>query len=261
MAEPEKSDPAAAGPQGPDPMLDSNVWQESLPVTVWEVLKEGDERSVEHFARRYATPIYSYFRRRGLKREEAKDLTMDFIVEKFIRGELVKKFKPGPHRFRAYLVRSLKHFLTDHFRKKRRRRTLQLDQIARDQTRFERALHARAEKEFLCGCVHDQIRQAILRVKSECKRDGLEKHFRIFCQRHFADPTPSWAQVGRRFGLSWQEAKNKAWTVRERLKKALLAEFKIQDMTDAQARDEIRELMGLFDGATGRELVSEDTVA
>lgn len=235
-------------------VLNSKAYSQSLPVTVWDKLRDADRQSVEYFAVRYATPIYCYYRRKWrLAPDEAKDLTMGFIAEKLVAGGLLKKFRPGQRRFRAYLLRALRNYFIDARRKKDKLRMLQLDQVMEESPDAEPRIDDPAEKEFVRNCTHDQLRAALLRVREGCLGDGLEEHLQLFFLRHFTDSRPGWDEIGRRFGIGWQEAKNKAWTVKERLRKAVLAEFRIAGLNDSQARDEIRSLMGLFQESTGED--------
>jgi hypothetical protein len=216
---------------------------------------------VEYFAIRYATPIYCYYRRKWrLDPDEAKDLTMGFIAEKLVSGSLLRKFRPGQHRFRAYLLRALRNYLVDAYRKKGKLKVLQLDLVLEETPGAEPSVEGGPETVFIRDCTHDQLRAALLRVREECLRDGLGEHFQIFCLRQLSEPQPGWSEIGRRFGLSWQAAKNKAWTVQERLRKAVLEEFKLADMTAEQVKEEIRSRRDDFQGSAGRDfdLVEDD---
>jgi RNA polymerase sigma factor (sigma-70 family) len=237
MAEKDRAGDQAGMPLPLQLNLDSNAWQRSLPPTVWDALKGAEKDSLEYFARRYGPAICGYFRRHGLKREDAQDLTVDFIIDKVIQGNLLTNFKPGQYRFRWYLLQALRHYLTDFFRQDKRRRLLERDWTAAEQPESEPAVEEDAERQFICESAHDQIKQVLRLVHYECQRDGLGDHFKIFCSRHFRTPAPRWEEVGQAFGRDAQQAKNDAWTVRERLRKAMLDEFRMQGMTDAQVLD------------------------
>jgi len=241
-------------------ILDSKVYSQSLPVTVWERLQDASRESIEYFAVRYATPIYCYYRRKWrLDPDEAKDITMGFIAEKLVAGNLLKRFRPGQHRFRAYLLQSLRYYLIDAYRKKGKLKALHLDQVLEETPGAEPAVEGGPESVFIRDCTHDQLRAALLRVREECLRDGLREHFQMFCLRQFSEPQPGWSEVGRRFGLGWQEAKNRAWTVQERLRKAVLDEFRLTDMTAEQVKEEIRSRRDDFQGSAGEDFgIAED---
>jgi DNA-directed RNA polymerase specialized sigma24 family protein len=241
-------------------ILDSKALYRSLPATAWDKLKDANRQSVEHFAVRYATPIFCYYRRKWrLDPEQAKDLTMEFIARKLVGGSLLRSFKLGQYRFRDYLLRALRNFLIDAYRKENKLKLLPLDLVMEDNPDAEPHIDGPVEKEFIRNCTHDQLRAALLRVREECHRDGLEDHFRIFCLREFAEPKQGWDEVGLRFGVGWQEAKNKAWTVKERLRKAVAEEFRMTGMTAAQVKEEIRSRAEVFRGSAGKDFeIPED---
>ena len=137
--------------------------------------------------------------------------------------------------------------------------TVELDPIIERNPNAEPQDERSVSQEFIRGCVHEQIREAVTRVKAECRRDGLVEHFQMFCQRYFVNPRPTWQQIGQEYGVSWQVAKNRAWTVQERLKSALLEEFRLQDMTEIQVTDEVHEAFRLFQGYAGDSLGFQDT--
>lgn len=251
-------------PEGSDSyinlIINSNAWNRSLPVTVWDRLEKANHDSLEYFARRYATPIYCYYRKHNLSREDAKDLTMKFIMEKVVQGSVLKGYRPGQYRFRDYLLRALINFLIDYVRYRDHRKALELERILQANPGAEPAAMGTPERDFIRDCTHDQLRAVLLRVRSECERDRLGQHFEVFCLRHFGDPQLTWDEIGQRFGIPWQEAKNKAWTIKEWLRRAVLEEFRIADMTESQAREEIMGLIAMFPGSSGRDfcLAEED---
>jgi DNA-directed RNA polymerase specialized sigma24 family protein len=235
-------------------ILNSKAYSQSLPATMWDKLDNANQQSVEYFAVRYATPIYCYYRRKWrLHAEEAKDLTMDFIFEKLVTGNLLKNFRPGKTHFRAYLLQSLRHFLVDLYRKNNKLHLLPLDPIMEASPDAEPIIEDSADTKLIKDYTHDQLRAALLRVREECYRDGLEEHFQIFALRQFAEPRPTWEEIGQSFGLDWQQAKNRAWTVKDRLRTAILEEFQITGMTAQQIREEIQSRCKDFQGSAGQD--------
>jgi len=264
MSEHEESDRHANNLPDSGLIIDSDAWQKSLPVTAWTVLRNADLASVEHFARRYATPIYCYFRRHNIQRDEAKDLTQSFIADKVLQKDFLKQFKPGkdyePGRrmFRSYLLPALKNHLIDFIRERNRKRMLQVEHAVEGDQHLDLATGKDVEDEVICRTVHDQLKEVLLSVQADCERDGLQDHFRMFCLRHFARPKLSWKEIGLGFDVNWQEAKNRAWTVRDRLKKAVLAELGMQGMSQDEVLEEVRELRRLLKNFVGTGFSFED---
>src|SRR5205823_7791549 len=70
------------------------------------------QEALEKLCRTYWRPIYSFVRRKGIRPEEAEDLTQGFFALLLERKDLstVRKEKG---RLRSYLLTSVKHFLAD----------------------------------------------------------------------------------------------------------------------------------------------------
>ncbi|OHB72481.1 MAG: hypothetical protein A2V70_14425 [Planctomycetes bacterium RBG_13_63_9] len=243
-----------------DLIIKSTVWRQSLPVTVWPALQAADRDSLDYFARRYGTAIYSYFRRHRIGREDAKDLTMGFLLEKLIAGRLLHSFQPGPHKFRSYLTTALRHYLIDWLAKEGRRRKAEVEAAENASSEVSTPIEEESGCQVICESTHDRLREVLLLVKCECDRDGLQEHFTMFCLRVFLEPRPTWEQIGHRFGVGWQKASNKARTVQERLRQAIFEEFRLQGMSDAQVVEELYDLIGTFRNFEGRELFSQEWI-
>src|SRR5205823_5687387 len=73
------------------------------------------QEALEKLCRTYWRPIYSFVRRKGIRPEEAEDLTQGFFALLLERKDLstVRKEKG---RLRSYLLTSVKHFLADEWR-------------------------------------------------------------------------------------------------------------------------------------------------
>ncbi len=73
------------------------------------------QEALEKLCRTYWRPIYSFVRRKGIRPEEAEDLTQGFFALLLERKDLstVRKEKG---RLRSYLLASVKHFLADEWR-------------------------------------------------------------------------------------------------------------------------------------------------
>ena len=76
----------------------------------------GADQALEHLCQSYWYPLYAYVRRQGHTSTDAQDLTQDFFA-RFLQREYFKLADPNRGRFRTFLLSSLKHFLTNQWRK------------------------------------------------------------------------------------------------------------------------------------------------
>ena len=92
-----------------------------FPDTRWTLIQKArvddDEcRALDEWCRNYWAPVHAYICSRGYDGESAKELTQSFFERLISRGP--EESLPGQlsGAFRAYLMRSVKNFLTDQWR-------------------------------------------------------------------------------------------------------------------------------------------------
>lgn len=73
------------------------------------------ERALEEICQTYWFPLYAYIRRRGHSAEDAEDLTQDFF-RLLLEKNWIASADRGKGRLRAFLITSLKNFLTNEWR-------------------------------------------------------------------------------------------------------------------------------------------------
>ena len=84
-----------------------------FPLTAWTVVldaKEGKKESIERLCRDYWKPLYAYLRYTGQGKEDAMDITQEFVV-KILEGKFLSSLKNREGKFRSFLLKSLKHFV------------------------------------------------------------------------------------------------------------------------------------------------------
>ncbi len=92
--------------------------------TRWTIIAAAAERkespearqALESLCHDYWFPLYAYLRRRGYARDRAEDYTQAFFVH-LLEKQSLEHIQPGEHRFRSFLLVSLKHFVTDEWRR------------------------------------------------------------------------------------------------------------------------------------------------
>jgi RNA polymerase sigma-70 factor (ECF subfamily) len=91
--------------------------------THWSVLlavKQGDTpeaaAALENLCRTYWPPLYAYIRREGHNATEAQDLTQEFFGRLLAR-EYLQRVEQQEGKFRSFLLAYLKHFLAEQRRK------------------------------------------------------------------------------------------------------------------------------------------------
>ena len=88
---------------------------ELFPTTLWGDIHAARGRSQPALARlceRYRDPLFIYLQRRGLDYHAASDLVQGFFAH-LLEREFLVGLEPGKGRFRAFLVQSMQHYLSD----------------------------------------------------------------------------------------------------------------------------------------------------
>jgi RNA polymerase sigma-70 factor (ECF subfamily) len=76
----------------------------------------GAQAALERLCRTYWFPLYVFARRQGNSPEDAQDLTQDFFC-RLLEKNYLAKADPERGKFRTFLLRSLKHFLVNEWKR------------------------------------------------------------------------------------------------------------------------------------------------
>jgi RNA polymerase sigma-70 factor (ECF subfamily) len=114
-------------PPEPDEILDTcpQTGAAVFATTHWSVVlaagqssAPGAQDALEKLCRTYWYPLYVYVRRQGNSPEDAQDLTQDFFA-RLLEKKYLQLADPDRGKFRAFLLKSLKHFLVNEWEKGR----------------------------------------------------------------------------------------------------------------------------------------------
>src|SRR5437762_432282 len=78
----------------------------------------GAQEALETLCRAYWYPLYVYIRRQGQSPHDAQDLTQEFFA-RLLEKKYLRLADPDRGKFRAFLLKSLKHFLVNEWEKAR----------------------------------------------------------------------------------------------------------------------------------------------
>lgn len=177
----------------------------------------------------YWSPVYAYLRRSGYGRDDAAELTQDFIAEVMLRRDLIGRADPSQGRFRSFLKTSLRNFIVDQRRSR----------AARDGAHAPVALGEAALQAAEPGADADpadaydrQWAKAVLtialeRVRSDCGRERLEAHWIAFERRVLVPGAqggapPSLESLAEEMGLgSADRVASMIFTVKRKLRSAI----------------------------------------
>ncbi len=228
--------------------------------THWTVVLAAGRRhtpqsdgALEELCRTYWFPLYAYVRRRGHNKPDAEDLTQAFFA-RFLEKNHLANLSAERGRFRAFLLASLKHFLTNEWDKSQTQKrgggvpTLSLDWQTAD-TKFQVAAvnEPSPDQAFDREWALALLAKVIERLQSECAADGKAKLFeqlKMFLMAGKGESAQS--DVAKALGMEEGAVRVAIHRLRKRYR-ALLRDEIAQTLSDpAQVDAEMRALFGAF---------------
>jgi RNA polymerase sigma-70 factor (ECF subfamily) len=216
--------------------------------------RDGSEtearRALEGLCQTYWQPLYAYVRHQGASPDEASDLTQAYFTE-LLEKDLLADVDPAKGRFRAYLLATLRNFLSrDRTKAGRLKRgggtsTLSLDMEAGEE-RY--TVHPREkltpEDIFEHRWAVTVLDRAMARLERDSSFTGGEEQFRSLKPYLTGDlPQLPYRQVAASLGMSEGAVKVAVHRLRKRFGEYLRLEIAetVVDPTDVD--DEVRHLL------------------
>ncbi len=237
-------------PSDPEPSL-----HQPFPQTRWSIVVEAgggatpeSRRALEEICRSYWPPLYAYIRRSGFGREDAEDLTQEFLA-RLLERDTLAGVAEEKGKLRSFLLVSLKRFLID-FRK--RQRALKRGGgkvVSFDREEAEMAYQAElAEREtpetlFVKRWAQTLLESVFDELAAEFDGAGKGEQFDVLCpflQRNSG--AGRYAEVGERLGMSEGAVKVAVHRLRKRYREV----FRLRVMETVADEREFEEEVAFF---------------
>lgn len=231
-------------------MADFATTQWSLVLRAGQRADAAAARALELLCERYWLPIYAYVRRQTPDAADAQDLTQEFFA-RLIEKNVVAAAEPERGRFRAFLLGSVKHFLSnarDRARAQKRggdRRRLSLD-FAEGESRLARepAGHLTPERLFERRWALELLEVVVERLRAEHAAAGKLRQFELLSGALAGDRERlSYAEIAAALGQSEEAARQAASRLRRRYRELLRAEVAATVVGPEEVDDELRRLL------------------
>lgn len=206
-------------------------------------------RALADLCETYWVPLYSYVKRRVNSDAEARDLTQAFFTE-LLEKKLIGDADPSRGKFRAYLLGSLKHFLSHQWEKANAqkrgggRTPISLDFASVDSSiRIEPVDGLTPEQIFDRDWAMTLLSQIMERLKSEymsSDKTELFEQLKPFLIGRPADIT--WGRVAESLQMTEAAAKMTGSRMRKRYREILRQEIADTVSGPEDVDDEIRRL-------------------
>jgi DNA-directed RNA polymerase specialized sigma24 family protein len=228
--------------------------------THWTAVLAAGRRStpqadvaLEELCRTYWFPLYAYVRRRGHAREDAQDLTQAFFA-RFLEKNYLEGLSGERGKFRAFLLASLNHFLTNEWDRARRQKrgggvaTLSLDwQDADTRYQIDPADNLSPDKLYDRVWAVTLLERVLARLRVENVSDGKAPAFeKLKPFLTFGRAALPYAEAAAALNLSEAAARVAVHRLRRRYRELLREEIR-QTLSDpAQVEEEMRSLFNSF---------------
>ncbi len=194
--------------------------------TDWSMVRRAhDSDALERLMTRYWTPIYAYIRAKGNGPDEAADLTQSFVAVVLLGRGLFEKADPAQGSFRAYLIASLRNYLTDSSRRngRDRRKVSSIDVSSLPQI----AIGRDPDETFHIEWARQILSEALKRTRLECLQENQVAHWEAFELKVLVPirnkTQPTNAYVATETGLNPDTVSQRVQTVKRKLQACIKA--------------------------------------
>lgn len=211
----------------------------------------GSHEALEWLCATYWYPLYAFVRRQGLDVESAHDMTQSFFLM-LLDGPSLQRLDPRHGRFRAFLLASMKHFLSNQRARERaiKRRTsdrafvLSLDE-AEERYGREHAGGLTPEEHYETRWALEVLARAIQRLGSEQDTTGRGEQWRRL-QGHLTGDEIPYATLAAELGTTDGALRVAVHRLRRRLGELLREEVAQTVAASSDVDEEIRHLLSVI---------------
>lgn len=236
----------------------------SFATTHWSLVLQANRDSsaataaLQILCERYWYPLYAFVRRRGLAVPEAQDLTQEFFARLLEKNSLAAA-SPERGRFRAFLLTSLKNFLTNEWEKGRALKrgggqqafSLQLDlDSAESRLRLEPSHNLTPDRAFERLWALLLLERVMQRLQTEQLAAGKGQQFELLKEALTGggDRLP-FAEIAAALDCSEDSARQAATRLRKRYRELLREEVGQTVAAPQEIEEEIRSLFKVLAGS------------
>ncbi len=234
--------------------------REAFPETVWSSLLGAAgpatperEAALNDLALVYWRPVYKFIRTAGKATiEDAKDLTQEFFGY-LVEGDVLSRYDRTQARFRTFLKGVLRNFLSVERRDAGRLKrgggkvVVSLDVQSLETAEFlaERG-RSSPEQVFDRQWAAEVLAESLAELRRQLGAEDRAANLKVYEAWNGIDgagEAPTYASIGRAFGLSEQQVKDHLAYARERLEKIIRDRLARRVTSACELSDEIRDLL------------------
>jgi RNA polymerase sigma factor (sigma-70 family) len=213
----------------------------------------GAQAALENLCRTYWFPLYAFARRQGNTPEDAQDLTQDFF-SRLLEKNYLATVNPNLGKFRTFLLRSLKNFLVNDWKRAGRlKRGGGVEFLSIDTNEAEERYAAEAPDEFNPDAEYETrwavalIEQVLSTLRQEFDAADKGRLFEELKGFIWGNKTiASYAEIAGQLDLSEGAVKVAVHRLRQRFRELLRAEVAHTVARPEDIDVELRHLIGVL---------------
>ena len=213
----------------------------------------GAQEALETLCRTYWYPLYVYVRRQGQSPHDAQDLTQEFFA-RLLEKKYLRLADPDRGKFRAFLLKSLKHFLVNEWEKARTQKrgggeyVIPLDaEVAESRYAAEPARALTLDQAYEKRWAVTLLEAVLADLRESYAASGRLPAFEALKAFIWGDQTTlSYAEVAARLGLTEGAVKVAVHRLRNRYRELLRAEVAKTVATPGEVDEELQHLIAVL---------------
>ena len=227
--------------------------------TNWSVVLaagHGSSSSIRHaldsLCQTYWFPLYSFARRQGNSPEDAQDLTQEFFARFLARGYFALANRDRG-RFRTFLLSSLKHFLTEEWRRANRQKRGGESVVSFNFEDAESRYSIEPLEELSPDTLYDRrwaealLERVLGRLSQDYNSTGRARVYEQLQQFVWGRQSEmTYAEMGERLGMNEGAIKVAVHRLRQRFRDLLRDEVEHTVENPNQVEEELRHLLDVF---------------
>lgn len=226
--------------------------------TQWSMIiaaaKPGDNtesrEALETLCRRYWQPLYGFIRQQGRSDADAQDLVQEFFAQ-LLSSKGLQNVQKGKGRFRSFLLRSVKNFLTNDWKRANAQKRggglkpLSIDPIDEEHPGLQLpTTDASPDREFDKQWAITVLNNVLANLKSEQEANDKTEQFELL-HRFIIDPESAAPQkeIADKLGLSIGAVKQLILRMRQRYRKLIWEEIASTVDSESDTQSELDYLI------------------
>lgn len=242
-------DPISAGPN--PGVFATTHW--SVVLAAGHSSAPGAQEALETLCRTYWYPLYVYVRRQGQSPHDAQDLTQEFFA-RLLDKKYLRLADPERGKFRAFLLKSLKHFLVNEWEKARTQKrgrgecAIPLDaDIAESRYAAEPVQALTVDQVYEKRWALTLIEAVLARLRENYEAGGRLPVFETLKGFIWGEQSQvSYAEVGSQLGLTQGAVKVAVHRLRGRYRELLRTEIAKTVATPGEVDEELQHLAAVL---------------